>query len=133
MNICFFIRDLKIEGVQVVTIRLAEEIAKHGHHVTILTVTDEHELTVASSINVEFLSKQENVHGLNLKNVHHQFIAWLTEKESHSTFDAIIASHSETIKITAGLVLVLLLISITPMNILTIINLGIENTVLGRS
>ncbi len=50
MRIGFFLRDLKIEGVQVVTLRLAETLVKMGHQCELITLNRAQELELASGI-----------------------------------------------------------------------------------
>ncbi|WP_196297073.1 hypothetical protein [Photobacterium leiognathi] len=61
MRIGFFLRDLKVEGVQVVTVRLVEALTKLGHQCEFITLTSEKDLAVSENIKHHVLSITEKV------------------------------------------------------------------------
>lgn len=92
MKIIFFIRDLKIEGVQVVTLRLAKLLLDRGVEVEILTLHPDIHLDVPKNIVVKSLSfSSENKE----KDRFSLFYAWYESNK----FDYLIASHGECIKV----------------------------------
>ncbi|WP_105902618.1 glycosyltransferase [Vibrio gangliei] len=96
MKIKFLIRDLKVEGVQVVTLRMAKLLVEHGHDVEIVTLFDDTQLPIDGAVPVYSLSikKSYNLKKQN-KLIKQKFLNWYQS----SSFDFLVASHSETIKL----------------------------------
>lgn len=96
MRIKFFIRDLKIEGVQVVTVRLAKILAQHGHEIEILTLFDDQHLEVPTNIQVTSLFANQSA-----KNLKKEYLSIFRQwyQQHYSSFDWLIASHGETSKV----------------------------------
>ncbi|BCK04414.1 glycosyltransferase [Vibrio cholerae] len=94
MKIKFLIRDLKIEGVQVVTIRLAKLLQSQGHNIEIITLHNDKELDNLSDLNIFCLDAPKNK--TKTKELLPYFKEWYLQ---HNTFDYLIAPHSECIKI----------------------------------
>jgi len=97
MNIKFLIRDLKTEGVQVVTIRLAQLLKNHAHDVEIITLYDDVELENLGDLNITCLSIPESSRSQTELQAHFQ--QWYQNAE----FDYLIAPHSECIKIISNI------------------------------
>ncbi|WPK52548.1 glycosyltransferase [Vibrio fluvialis] len=95
MNIKFLIRDLKIEGVQVVTVRLARLLQANGHNVQIITLFDHIELPELSDLNISCLNIPHNNKCERV--LLSYFKSWYQDAE----FDYLIAPHSECIKLIA--------------------------------
>ncbi|PSW61518.1 hypothetical protein C0W54_10975 [Photobacterium kishitanii] len=97
MRIGFFLRDLKIEGVQVVTLRLAETLVKMGHQCELITLNRAQELELASGILHHSLDIEKRVSFKKSKQYVEQFLSCLNKLEHNSDpFDAIFSVHGET-------------------------------------
>lgn len=94
MNIKFLIRDLKIEGVQIVVIRLAKVLQHYGHQVEIITLFDDVKLPNITDLNIRCLNIPPGTQGVN--NIFPYFKAWYDEGNE---FDFLFAPHSESIKV----------------------------------
>ncbi|WP_086981672.1 glycosyltransferase [Vibrio aphrogenes] len=97
MKIKFLIRDLKVEGVQVVTLRMAKLLVEKGHDVEVITLFDETLLPIDSVLKVTSLGVQPT----NNKKKNNDLISLAFSKwyQASPSFDFLIASHSETIKL----------------------------------
>lgn len=95
MNIKFLIRDLKIEGVQVVTVRLARLLQAKGHDVEIITLFHDIELPQLDDLTISCLDIPTPVRCE--RTMLTRFKAWYHDAE----FDYLIAPHSESIKLIA--------------------------------
>ncbi len=90
-------RDLKIEGVQVVTLRLAETLVKMGHQCELITLNRAQELELASGILHHSLDIEKRVSFKKSKQYVEQFLSCLNKLEHNSDpFDAIFSVHGET-------------------------------------
>ncbi|PSU22369.1 glycosyltransferase [Photobacterium kishitanii] len=97
MRIGFFLRDLKIEGVQVVTLRLAETLVKMGYQCELITLNRAQELELASGILHHSLDIEKRVSFKKSKQYVEQFLSCLNKLEHNSDpFDAIFSVHGET-------------------------------------
>ncbi|QXO17262.1 glycosyltransferase [Vibrio ostreae] len=94
MNIKFLIRDLKIEGVQIVVIRLAKVLQHYGHEVEILTLFDDVKLPQTSGLKIRCLNIPHGTQGVD--RIFPYFKAWFDE---NNDFDFLFAPHSESIKV----------------------------------
>ncbi|EKO3382062.1 glycosyltransferase [Vibrio fluvialis] len=95
MNIKFLIRDLKIEGVQVVTVRLARLLKAKGHDVEIITLFNDIELPKLEDLTISCLDIP--IPERCEKTMLDRFKAWY----KGAKFDYLIAPHSESIKLIA--------------------------------
>ncbi|GLT13161.1 glycosyltransferase [Vibrio algivorus] len=97
MKIKFLIRDLKVEGVQVVTLRMAKLLVDHGHDVEVVTLFEDIQLPLDGTVPIYTLAiqKSDNSKEKN-KLINQAFLNWY---HSSPSFDFLIASHSETIKL----------------------------------
>lgn len=95
MNIKFLVRDLKIEGVQVVTVRLARLLLEQGNQVEIITLHNDIELPDVDDLPISSLNipKAEKNSPRQLEH----FTNWYQNAE----FDFLIAPHGECIKLIA--------------------------------
>ena len=96
MRIGFFLRDLKVEGVQVVTVRLAEALTKLGYQCEFITLTSEKELAVSENIKHHVLSITEKVKYKKANIQAEKFLQWLKTEEKDKSFDVIFSEHGET-------------------------------------
>lgn len=97
MKIKFLIRDLKVEGVQVVTLRMAKLLVENGHDVEIITLFDDIQLPIDDSLSVTSLNVKNAGNSKNKNGrIEQAFFYWY---HSSPSFDFLIASHGETIKL----------------------------------
>ena len=97
MRIGFFLRDLKIEGVQVVTLRLADTLVKMGHQCELITLNDAQELELTSGIVHHSLDIKKRVSFKKSKRYVEQFLSCVDKLEYNcDKFDAIFSVHGET-------------------------------------
>ncbi|WP_279145666.1 glycosyltransferase [Photobacterium carnosum] len=97
MRIGFFLRDLKIEGVQVVTLRLADTLVKMGHQCELITLNDVQELELTSGILHHSLDIEKRVSFKKSKQYVEQFLSCVDKLEYNcDKFDAIFSVHGET-------------------------------------
>ncbi|MGV3002029.1 glycosyltransferase [Vibrio sp. E150_018] len=97
MKIKFLIRDLKTEGVQVVTLRMAKLLVDNGHDVEIITLFDDIQLPIDDSLSITSLSVKNAGRSKDKDlRIKQAFFNWY---HSSPSFDFLIASHSETIKL----------------------------------
>ena len=97
MRIGFFLRDLKIEGVQVVTLRLAETLVNMGHECELITLNRAQELELAAGVLHHSLDIEKRVSFKKSKQYVEQFLSCVKTLEKNSDkFDAIFSVHGET-------------------------------------
>lgn len=97
MRIGFFLRDLKIEGVQVVTLRLAETLVNMGHQCELITLNRAQELELAAGVLHHSLDIEKRVSFKKSKQYVEQFLSCVKTLEKNSDkFDAIFSVHGET-------------------------------------
>lgn len=97
MNIKFLIRDLQIEGVQIVIIRLARLLQKNGHDVEIITLYEKTKLTNLEDLSITSFNIPENIR--DIKIIQPYFEQWY---KSLKSFDLLLAPHSESIKLISN-------------------------------
>lgn len=95
MNIKFLIRDLKIEGVQVVVIRLARVLKRHGHNVEIITLYNEKNINSIDDLTIFSLDISSD--NKNSNSIYNTFNYWY--KANYNNFDVLLAPHSESINL----------------------------------
>lgn len=97
MRIGFFLRDLKIEGVQVVTLRLAETLMKMGHQCELITLNSAQELELTAGILYHCLDIEKRVSFKKSKQYVEKFLSCIEMLENNNDkFDAIFSVHGET-------------------------------------
>ncbi|OBU16657.1 glycosyltransferase [Photobacterium aquimaris] len=97
MRIGFFLRDLKIEGVQVVTLRLAETLMNMGHQCELITLNDAQELELTAGILHHCLDIKKRVSFKKSKQYVDNFLSCIEMLENNNDkFDAIFSVHGET-------------------------------------
>lgn len=99
MKIKFLIRDLKVEGVQVVTLRLAQLLVDNGNEVEIVTLYNDNELNFSSDFHVDCFNLNPKMKNKSDKEIYSVFYEWYKKQKD---VDYIIASHSETIKLISN-------------------------------
>ncbi|MEC6883325.1 glycosyltransferase [Photobacterium piscicola] len=97
MRIGFFLRDLKIEGVQVVTLRLAETLVNMGHQCELITLNGAQELELVSGILHHSLDIEKRVSFKKSKQYVEKFLSCIERlEENNDKFDAVFSVHGET-------------------------------------
>lgn len=94
MNIKFLIRDLRIEGVQIVILRLAKLLQHFGHNIEIITLFNRSQLPIDSNLPVIRLNIPEDK--IKIRDIAPYFDEWY---KSSGEFDFLLAPHSESIKL----------------------------------
>ncbi|PSW33002.1 hypothetical protein C9J21_09530 [Photobacterium phosphoreum] len=103
MRIGFFLRDLKIEGVQVVALRLAKEFITLGHQCDFICLDAEKELEIGTDINVHVLNIPKEIKYKKIIKYAPIFSKWLYKEDLKHRFDAILCAHGDTINIVSVL------------------------------
>lgn len=101
MRIGFFLRDLKIEGVQVVALRLAKEFIALGHQCDFICLDAEKELEVDSDIQLHILNIPKEIKYKKIIKYAPIFSKWLYDEDCKHKFDVILCGHGDTINIVS--------------------------------
>lgn len=103
MRIGFFLRDLKVEGVQVVSLRLAEAMIKLGHHCDLILLNGDRELDIPESIDIHILNLPKEIKSKRIKKYTNEFQSWLTIEDEKKPFDVIFCGHGDTINMVSSI------------------------------
>ncbi|PSV19993.1 hypothetical protein C0W44_13365 [Photobacterium leiognathi subsp. mandapamensis] len=96
MRIGFFLRDLKVEGVQVVTLRLAETLALMGHRCELITLNGDQELVLPKNVIHHNIGFEKNISYREASKYVQPFLSYLNRLESDEPFNTIFSVHGET-------------------------------------
>lgn len=96
MKIVFFIKNLKIEGVQIVTLRFAKLLIEKGMKIEIITLHSENKLDIPKNLTVNSLNV--SIKNAKKKEAYNAFKNWYDKND----FDYLIASHGECINIISN-------------------------------
>ncbi|HIF9076208.1 TPA: glycosyltransferase [Photobacterium damselae] len=96
MRIGFFLRDLKVEGVQVVTLRLAEALALMGHRCELITLNGDQELLIPNNVIHHNMGLDQVISYRDASKYVKPFKLYLNKIEKDDPFRAIFSVHGET-------------------------------------
>ncbi|PSV36628.1 hypothetical protein C9J44_09700 [Photobacterium sp. GB-27] len=96
MRIGFFLRDLKVEGVQVVTLRLAETLTAMGHRCDLITLNSDQELLLPKNVQCHNMAIEKYIPYKDANKYTKYFLSFLNKIESDEPFRAVFSVHGET-------------------------------------
>lgn len=96
MRIGFFLRDLKVEGVQVVTLRLAETLTAMGHRCDLITLNSDQELFLPNNVQRHNMEIEKYISYKDANKYTEPFLSLLNKIESDEPFRAVFSVHGET-------------------------------------
>lgn len=97
MRIGFFLRDLKVEGVQVVTLRLAETLAIMGYRCDLITLNSDQDLLLPKNVQHHNLGLEKSFSYRTASKYVKGFLSYLNELEmDDEPFRVIFSVHGET-------------------------------------
>ncbi|WP_169337028.1 glycosyltransferase [Algicola sagamiensis] len=102
MRIGFFVRDLKIEGVQIVSTQLAQHLAKLGHQCDLICLQPDQQIDLLNTVQHHVIQVPGRFKSSKAAQFKAPFLEWLhKEEKAGGRFDTIFCGHEETIDIAA--------------------------------
>ncbi|WP_318487462.1 glycosyltransferase [Photobacterium leiognathi] len=97
MRIGFFLRDLKVEGVQVVTLRLAETLTTMGYRCDLITLNSDQDLLLPKNVQHHNMGLEKSISYRTASKYVEGFLSYLNALEmDDEPFRAIFSVHGET-------------------------------------